>query len=84
MPCRGRRRSGKAAAVLTRSELVDRLVGITGEVSAMAVKPTLTVADEARFDQLETEWDRLDYARIALEVGVRPDNVPLVVALLTG
>jgi hypothetical protein len=70
--------------MLTRSELVDRLYAIADEVASMADKPTLTVADGARFDQLETEWDRCDYARIALESGVRPDNVPLVVALLTG
>jgi hypothetical protein len=70
--------------VLTRSGLVDRLVAIAGEVADLAVKPTLTVADEARFDQLELEFDRLDFARIGLEVGVREADLPAVVALLTG
>jgi hypothetical protein len=70
--------------MLSRSELIDRMCAIAGEIESMDNQRVLTAADEQRFEALSRWFDQYDFARIAVEVGVAQENVPGVVALLAG
>jgi hypothetical protein len=64
----------------TRAECVAAMHSIVTEVECMADQAEFTEADGLRFDALAAEFDVLDLTRLAIEQGVRHEDVPTVVA----